>query len=192
MEGGKLQGRYPEEDTGQYTQFTAHKTRHNAAFAIATLSLWYYKYKIVNWYLTPYKKLNGYPASLGFLIMHRVGYMPYAPNHNRHHIKSCYPSVKQYIKTHRNTESIISSARFLPPLFPSRRPCPVPSLPRSFPSSILPPSTLSSSTDALSLHSIIAWIETMVRIIAAYGVLSMTRCYIQRTFSQHESVFDEE
>ena len=49
-----------------------------------------------------------------------------------------------------------SSARFLPPLFPSRSPCPVPSLPRSFHSSILPHSTLSSSTDALSLHSIIA------------------------------------
>ena len=48
-----------------------------------------------------------------------------------------------------------SSARFLPPLFPSRRPCPVPSFPRSFPSSTLPPSTLSSSTDAISLHNII-------------------------------------
>ena len=35
------------------------------------------------------------------------------------------------------------------------RPYPVPSLPRSFPSSTLPPSTLSSSTDALSLHNII-------------------------------------
>ena len=72
MEGGKLQRRYPEEDTGQYTQYTAHKTRHNAAFAIATLSLWYYKYKIINGYLTPYKLLDGYPASFGFHIMHRV------------------------------------------------------------------------------------------------------------------------
>ena len=33
-EGGKLQGRYPEEDTGQYT---AHKTTHNVALAIAIL-----------------------------------------------------------------------------------------------------------------------------------------------------------
>ena len=35
-EGGKLQGRYPEEDTGQYT---AHKTTHSATLAIATLVL---------------------------------------------------------------------------------------------------------------------------------------------------------
>ena len=35
MGGGKLQGRYPE-DTGQYT---AYKTTHNAALAIATLVL---------------------------------------------------------------------------------------------------------------------------------------------------------
>ena len=40
----------------------------------------------------------------------------------------------------------------------SRRPCPclVPSLPRSFPSLTLPPSTLPSSTDALCLPIIIA------------------------------------
>ena len=44
-----------------------------------------------------------------------------------------------------------SSACFLPPSFSSRRPCLVPSLPRSFPSSTIP-----SSTDALSLPSIIA------------------------------------
>ena len=37
-EGGKLQGRYPKEDTCQY-QYTAHKTTHNAALAIATLVL---------------------------------------------------------------------------------------------------------------------------------------------------------
>ena len=53
-----------------------------------------------------YIVLDGYPASLRFPIMHRV-MMPYAPNHNCHHIKSCYPSVKQYILTHRNTELII-------------------------------------------------------------------------------------
>ena len=35
-EGGKRQGRCPEEDTGQYT---AHKITHNAALAIATLVL---------------------------------------------------------------------------------------------------------------------------------------------------------
>ena len=34
--GGKLQGRYHEEDTDQYS---AHKTTHNAALAIATLVL---------------------------------------------------------------------------------------------------------------------------------------------------------
>ena len=38
----------------------------------------------------------------------------------------------------------------------SRRSCLVPSLPRSFPSSTLPPSTLPSSSDALCLPSIIA------------------------------------
>ena len=49
-EGGKLQGRYPEEDTGQYTVYSrerAHKTTHNAALAIATLVLRYYKLCIV-------------------------------------------------------------------------------------------------------------------------------------------------
>ena len=49
-----------------------------------------------------------------------------------------------------------SSARFLPPVFPSRRPCLGPSLPRSFPSATLPPSNVPSSTDALSLPIIIA------------------------------------
>ena len=49
-----------------------------------------------------------------------------------------------------------SYARLLPPLSASRRTCLVSSHPRSFPSSILPPSTLSSSTEALFLHSIIA------------------------------------
>ena len=33
--------------------------------------------------------------------------MPYAPNHKCHHINSCYPSVKQYILTHCNTELIL-------------------------------------------------------------------------------------
>ena len=49
-----------------------------------------------------------------------------------------------------------SILRSLPPspLFLGR-PYPVPSLPRSFPSSTLPPSTLSSSIDALYLHNII-------------------------------------
>ena len=37
-EGGKLQGRYPEEDTGQYTVYSAqHKTRP------LPLRLWYYR-----------------------------------------------------------------------------------------------------------------------------------------------------
>ena len=44
-EGGKLQGRYPEEDTGQYTVYSAQ----NTAFAIASLVL--QKYKIVNGYI---------------------------------------------------------------------------------------------------------------------------------------------
>ena len=35
-EGGKLQGTYPREDSDQYT---AHKTTHDAALAIATLVL---------------------------------------------------------------------------------------------------------------------------------------------------------
>ena len=49
-----------------------------------------------------------------------------------------------------------SILRSLPPSPLSlARPFPVPSLPRSFPSSTLPPSTLYSSTDALSLHNII-------------------------------------
>ena len=38
-DGRKLQGRYPEEDTDQYMQYTAHKTAHNTARAIATLVL---------------------------------------------------------------------------------------------------------------------------------------------------------
>ena len=44
-EGGKLQGRYPEEDTGQYTLYSSERTNniqhttHNAALAIATLVL---------------------------------------------------------------------------------------------------------------------------------------------------------
>ena len=33
--GGKLQGRYPEEGTGQYVQYI-HKPSHNAALAIDT------------------------------------------------------------------------------------------------------------------------------------------------------------
>ena len=33
--------------------------------------------------------------------------MPYDPVHNCHHIKSCDPSVKQYIMTHHNTEFIM-------------------------------------------------------------------------------------
>ena len=38
--GGKLQGRYPEEGTGQYTVYTCiHKPSHNAALAIDTLLL---------------------------------------------------------------------------------------------------------------------------------------------------------
>ena len=37
-EGGKFQGRYTEEDTGQYTVYSAHKN-HNTALAIATLDI---------------------------------------------------------------------------------------------------------------------------------------------------------
>ena len=37
-EGGKLQGRYPEEDTDQYTVHIS-KTTHNAALVMATLLL---------------------------------------------------------------------------------------------------------------------------------------------------------
>ena len=48
-ERGKLQRRYPDRDIGQYT---AHKTTHNAALAIATLVGPYYKYKIVNGYIS--------------------------------------------------------------------------------------------------------------------------------------------
>ena len=39
-EGGKLQGMYTEEDTGQYTvysNYTVNKTTHNAAHALETL-----------------------------------------------------------------------------------------------------------------------------------------------------------
>ena len=41
-EGGKLQGRYPEEDTGQYTLYSRERAKQhtiNAALAIATLVL---------------------------------------------------------------------------------------------------------------------------------------------------------
>ena len=37
-EGGKLQGMYPEEGTGQYTVYSA-QTTHNAALALETLVL---------------------------------------------------------------------------------------------------------------------------------------------------------
>ena len=119
------------------------------------------------------------------------------PVHNCHHIKSCHPPDKQYIKTHHNTEFIIytcslflicntkvsmrcgmvceyllysgqcppqdtslevslprstPSPRFLPPaVHASSRPF----LARSLHQPSLPPSTLPSSTDALSLPSII-------------------------------------
>ena len=45
MEGGKLQGRYPEEDPDQYT---ANKTTHNAPLTFETLVL---QIKMVNGYI---------------------------------------------------------------------------------------------------------------------------------------------
>ena len=46
-----------------------------------------------------YTVLDGYPASLGFPIMHQVYVIL-----NCHHIKSFHPPVKQYTTTHHNTE----------------------------------------------------------------------------------------
>ena len=129
-----------------------------------------------------------------------------------------------------------SSARCLPPIFPSRCPCLVPSLyqptlpqtslppltlspclvssippsPRSlWPSPILPlapslpPSTLPCSFLASSLPACLppswvycvppsqAWQLDNGGVVPVPYVASMTRCYIQRTCSHHESVFDE-
>ena len=51
--------------------------------------------------------LDGYPASLGFPIMHRV-HAIYTHAYYCHHVKSCHPSDKQY------TEFIIyTCSRFL-------------------------------------------------------------------------------
>ena len=45
-EGGKLQGRCAEEDTGQYVRRIKQPTTRPLP-----LRLWLYKYKIVNWYI---------------------------------------------------------------------------------------------------------------------------------------------
>ena len=46
-EEGKLQGRYHEEDTDQYTVYSAQ----NNTTRPLPLRLWYYKYQIVNGYI---------------------------------------------------------------------------------------------------------------------------------------------
>ena len=43
-EGGKLQGMYPDEDTGQYTVYIAQKLPTKRPLS---LRLWYFKYKIL-------------------------------------------------------------------------------------------------------------------------------------------------
>ena len=40
-EGGKLQGRYPEEDTGQYTVYSRERTEQPTTRSLP-LRLWYY------------------------------------------------------------------------------------------------------------------------------------------------------
>ena len=42
-EGGKLQGRYPEEDTGQYTLYSRERTKQHTMRPLP-LRLWYYGY----------------------------------------------------------------------------------------------------------------------------------------------------
>ena len=143
------------------------------------LSFSYYSHRYI------YSTLDGYPASLGIPIMHRVhAICAQSPSHkimlsicqtihsdaSQYRVNNLYmftichlehqslkgkgrfvngwfvnilPPVKfpSLPCSHAPPSSLNpSSARSLPPLFPSRRPCPVPSLPRSFPSSILPPS----------------------------------------------------
>ena len=49
-EGGTLQGRYPEKDTGQYTVYSTQHTKQHATRPLP-LRRWYYKYKIVNGYI---------------------------------------------------------------------------------------------------------------------------------------------
>ena len=46
-EGGKLQGTYPEEDTGPYTVYSAQ----NNTTEPLPLRPWYYKYNILNGYI---------------------------------------------------------------------------------------------------------------------------------------------
>ena len=113
-----------------------------------------------------------------------------------------------------------SSPRFLPPLFPSGCPGLVPSLPRSFPPStvpplapFLPPSILPRFFPAPlpacrrptqckpcvvvgELHWVYCispshawqWDNGVAAPVA--GIVSMARCYLKRTCSHHESVFD--
>ena len=42
-EGGNLQGRYPEEDTGQYTLYSRERTKQHTTRPLP-LRLWYYGY----------------------------------------------------------------------------------------------------------------------------------------------------
>ena len=42
-EGSKLQGRYPEEDTGQYTLYSSERTKQHTTRPLP-LRLWYYGY----------------------------------------------------------------------------------------------------------------------------------------------------
>ena len=42
-EGGKLQGRYPEEDTGLYTLYSSERTKQHTTRPLP-LRLWYYGY----------------------------------------------------------------------------------------------------------------------------------------------------
>ena len=96
-----------------------------------------------------YKKLDGYPASLGFPVI--------APNLkgkgrfvNGWFVNILPPLKFPSLPCSHSFSLNPSSTHFLPPLFPSRRPCLVRSFPRSFPSSTLP-LTLPSFTGAPSL-----------------------------------------
>ena len=57
----------------------------------------------LNYCLINIKALDGYPASLGFLIMHQVHVICTQSFNNYHQIKSFHPPVKPYTTTHHNT-----------------------------------------------------------------------------------------
>ena len=57
-------------------------------------------------FMFSYNILDGYPASLGFPIMHRVHVICIHPCHNCHDIKYCHPPDKQYTEFIINTCSL--------------------------------------------------------------------------------------